>query len=100
MIEFMLPLGLSVETVAERLCVAKAEVTAIIEGASSVTPEMAFRLGRAFSTFPHFWLNLEHLQHVPRGELAAILEVNLPNELVNKIEETVVPFQERIFISH
>jgi len=51
------PLGLSVTAAAEALGVARKTLSAILNGRSGISPEMAIRLGKAFSTTPESWLN-------------------------------------------
>lgn len=56
---YMAPLDLTVTALAERLNVSRKTVSAIVNQRKSVTPEMALRLSRAFSTTPELWLNLQ-----------------------------------------
>lgn len=51
------PLGLSVTEVARALGVARKTLSAILNGRSGISPEMALRLGKAFNTSPESWLN-------------------------------------------
>jgi addiction module HigA family antidote len=51
------PLGLSVTAAAEALGVARKTLSAILNGRSGISPEMAIRLGKAFNTTPESWLN-------------------------------------------
>jgi len=51
------PLGLSVTATAEALGVARKTLSAILNGHSGISPEMAIRLGKAFDTTPESWLN-------------------------------------------
>ena len=51
------PLGLSVTDAAEALGVARKTLSAILNGRSGISPEMAIRLGKAFDTTPESWLN-------------------------------------------
>lgn len=50
-------LGLSVTAAAEALGVARKTLSAILNGHSGISPEMAIRLGKAFGTTPESWLN-------------------------------------------
>jgi len=52
-------LGITIEAFAEHIGVSRQTVHAIIAGRSSVTAEMAVRLGRAFNTSSRLWLNLQ-----------------------------------------
>ena len=51
------PLGLSVTAAASALGVSRKTLSSILNGRSGVSPEMALRLSRAFSTTPESWLN-------------------------------------------
>lgn len=51
------PLGLSVTDAAKALGVARKTLSAILNGHSGISPEMAIRLGKAFDTTPESWLN-------------------------------------------
>ncbi len=51
------PLGLSVTDAARALGVARKTLSAILNGRSGISPEMAIRLGKAFDTSPESWLN-------------------------------------------
>jgi addiction module HigA family antidote len=51
------PLGVSVTEAAKALGVARKTLSAILNGRSGISPEMAIRLGKAFATSPESWLN-------------------------------------------
>lgn len=51
------PLGLSVTEVAEALGVSRKTLSAILNGRSGISPEMAIRLSIAFNTTAESWLN-------------------------------------------
>jgi len=51
------PLGLSVTDAAKRLGVSRKTLSAILNGRSGISPEMALRLAKAFDTSPESWLN-------------------------------------------
>ena len=59
--EFMAPLGLSANRLAEALGVPANRITAILNGTRAVTADTALRLARCFRTSPEFWLNLQVL---------------------------------------
>jgi len=59
--EFMLPLGLSANRLADALGVPANRITAILNGSRTVTADTALRLARCFDTSPEFWLNLQVL---------------------------------------
>lgn len=57
--EFLEPLGLSEGGLARRLGVPRTRIERLVKGATSVTPDTAFRLARFFGSTPQFWLNMQ-----------------------------------------
>ena len=57
--EFLEPLGMTQKRLADHLGCDVKVVNRIVNGRSSVTAEMALKLGAAFSTTPEFWLNAQ-----------------------------------------
>ena len=57
--EFMKPLGLSANALAEELHVPANRVLAIVKGERAVTADTALRLGRYFGTTAELWVNLQ-----------------------------------------
>lgn len=51
------PLGISVTDAAAALGVSRKTLSAILNGRSGISPEMALRLAKAFDTTPESWLN-------------------------------------------
>ncbi|MCJ8268011.1 MAG: HigA family addiction module antitoxin [Psychrosphaera sp.] len=51
------PLGLSITEAAKALDVSRKTLSAILNGHSGISPEMAIRLSIAFDTTPQSWLN-------------------------------------------
>lgn len=51
------PLGLTITDAAAALGVSRKTLSAILNGRAGVSPEMAIRLSKAFSTSPESWLN-------------------------------------------
>ena len=51
------PLGLSITEAASALGVSRKTLSAILNGRSGISPEMALRLSQAFDTTPESWLN-------------------------------------------
>lgn len=51
------PLGISVTDTAEALGVSRKTLSAILNGRSGISPEMAIRLAKAFNTSAESWLN-------------------------------------------
>ena len=50
------PLGISITEAASALGVSRKTLSAILNGRSGISPEMAIRLGKAFDTTPESWL--------------------------------------------
>ena len=57
--EFLKPLGLTQRQLADHLGYEVKVINRIVNGRTSVTPEMALKLGAAFRTSPEFWLNAQ-----------------------------------------
>lgn len=57
--EFMRPLNLSANALAQRLGVTTARVNEIANERRGITADTALRLARCFSTTPEFWMNLQ-----------------------------------------
>jgi antitoxin HigA-1 len=51
------PLGISVTDAAAALGVSRKTLSAILNGRSGISPEMAIRLGKAFNSSAESWLN-------------------------------------------
>ena len=57
--EYMKPLKLTVTSLAAILGISRKTLSTIINERAGVTPDMALRLSRAFSTTPELWLNMQ-----------------------------------------
>jgi len=58
--EFYLePLGLTVTAVAQALGVSRNSVSELLNGHNGISPEMAYRLSKAFGRTPESWMNLQ-----------------------------------------
>ena len=57
--EFMKPLNLFANALAQRLGVTTARVNEIANERCDITTDTALRLARCFSTTPEFWMNLQ-----------------------------------------
>lgn len=70
--EFLVPLGLSANRLAQAIGVPANRVTAILHGTRNITPDTALRLARFFGTTPEFWMNLQasHDLSKAKAELA------------------------------
>jgi addiction module HigA family antidote len=56
---YLKPLKLTVTSLAASLGVSRKTLSTIINERAGVTPDMALRLSRAFSTTPELWLNMQ-----------------------------------------
>ncbi len=57
--DFLDELELTQEQLAEAIGVHRTTVNEVLNGRRAITPEMALRLGHAFSTTPEYWMNLQ-----------------------------------------
>lgn len=57
--EFLEPLNLTQQQLADAIGVARVRINEIILGKRSVTPDTAFRLARFFNTTAGFWMGLQ-----------------------------------------
>ena len=79
--EFLIPLGMTQRQLAAHLGCDVKVINRIVNGRSSVTAEMALKLGATFRTSPEFWLNAQkavdlykavrHLSNLPKALLRA-----------------------------
>jgi addiction module HigA family antidote len=57
--EFLIPLGMTQRQLADHLGCDVKVVNRLVNGRTSVTAEMALKLGATFRTTPGFWLNAQ-----------------------------------------
>lgn len=57
--EFMPDLGLTVAELANHLGVSRQSVNELVRERRALSPDMALRLARLFSTSPQYWLNMQ-----------------------------------------
>ena len=74
--EFLKPLRMSMNKLAEELHVPANRITQIVEGRRSITGETALRLARYFGTSAEFWLGMQkdYDLQVARDEFEAEVE--------------------------
>ena len=53
------PLDMGAITFARRLNVPRTRIERLLKGVTSVTPDTALRLARAFNTTPAYWMNMQ-----------------------------------------
>ena len=56
---YLEPLSLTITEVADDLGVSRKTISKIMNERGAITPEMALRLSKAFSTSAEFWMNLQ-----------------------------------------
>jgi addiction module HigA family antidote len=66
--EYLKPLGLSANALAQVIHVPANRVSAIVAGRRAVTTDTALRLARAFGTTPEVWLNLQQTYELRLAE--------------------------------
>jgi addiction module HigA family antidote len=59
--DYLVPLGMSVNRLAEALGIGAARLNDIVRGRRGVTADTALRLARCLGTTPEYWLNLQTL---------------------------------------
>jgi addiction module HigA family antidote len=57
--EYLVPLGMSVNSLAKALGIGAARLNEIVRGRRGVSADTALRLARYFGTTPELWLNLQ-----------------------------------------
>lgn len=57
--EFLIPMELTQSALAKHIDVDYKVINRIVNGHSSLTPDIALRLSKAFGTSSQFWLNLQ-----------------------------------------
>jgi len=57
--EYLRPLGMTQKQLSDHLGCDVKVINRIVNGRSSITPEMALKLGAAFRTSAEFWLNAQ-----------------------------------------
>jgi addiction module HigA family antidote len=73
--EFMLPLGLSSNALAQQLFTPTTRINEIVRERRGITADTALRLSRYFGTTPQFWINLQASYDLKMAELSADITV-------------------------
>ena len=68
--DFMQPLGLTQQQVAQDVGVPPMRISQIVRGERSITADTALRLARYTGTTPQFWLNLQAAYDLRKAEAA------------------------------
>ncbi len=66
--DFMEPLNLSANALANALHVPANRITGILHATRGITADTALRLARYFGTTPQFWMNLQRNHELRRAE--------------------------------
>jgi antitoxin HigA-1 len=66
--EYMKPLGLSANALAQAIDVPGNRISDIVRGRRDVSADTAIRLGRFFEVDPRFWLNLQVAHDLSKAE--------------------------------
>ena len=66
--EFLVPLGMTQKELADHIGCDVKVINRLVNGRTSVSAEMALRLGAAFRTSPEFWLNAQKAVDLFRAE--------------------------------
>jgi antitoxin HigA-1 len=56
---YLVPLSMGAIALAARLGVPRTRVERLIKGSTSMTPDTALRLARAFNTSPNYWMTMQ-----------------------------------------
>ena len=56
---YLRPLGMSAGALAKKLGVPRTRIERIVKNQTSITPDTAFRLAKAFKTTPLYWMNMQ-----------------------------------------
>ena len=56
---YLNPLNMSSIGLAKRLNVPRTRIERLVKGTTSITPDTALRLARAFKTHPSYWMNMQ-----------------------------------------
>lgn len=67
--EFLVPLDMSANRLAQVLGVPTNRITSIVSGSRNLTADTALRLSRAFRTSAEFWMNLQLAYDLRTAEL-------------------------------
>lgn len=68
--EFLIPMGLSQNDLANHIGCDVKVINRLVNAKTSVTAEMALKLGAAFKTTPEFWLNAQKAVDLYRANLS------------------------------
>ena len=73
--EFMEPLNISANKLANRIDVPTNRITAIIKGQRGISGDTALRLSKVFGTTPEFWINLQGYYEIERAKDNSVADI-------------------------
>ena len=82
--DFLIPMNLSVDRLAQGIKVSEKDLDAIVHGINGITIDTALRLGHYFGMTPEFWMNLQTRYDLDVAEHTVRL----------KIEQEIEPYAE------
>lgn len=56
---YLKPFDLSAGAVAKKLGVPRTRIERVVKGQTSISPDTAYRLAKAFKATPHYWMNMQ-----------------------------------------
>jgi len=66
--EFMLPLGITQKVLANHINCDLKVINRLVNGKTSISPELALKLAATFQTTPEFWLNAQRAVDLYKAE--------------------------------
>lgn len=83
--EFIDAYGLSISFVAKKIGITRAQLSNIVNQKGGISPELAFKLGKAFGTTPELWINLQTQYDTAQARKNVDLsKVEVISEAINK----------------
>lgn len=84
--EFLKPLGMNANQLAQCLHVPAGRITQILNGERAITADTALRLSYYFGTTPQYWMNAQTQYELELAE----------DELAGKIAESIQPYKYKL----
>ncbi len=91
--EFLEPMGISQQQLAEDISVSTQSINNIIQSKQVITADIALRLGRYFGMSAKFWLNLQGHYDLD------VAQETLSNRLAQEVKPYVTPKIDRVMTS-